>query len=465
MNRKVLLIDDSITIHRVIDLSIDDEKFDVEKVFSSEEANAKIDSFSPDIVLLDNKLDNTRIEDYIREIKGKIPASSMILLVGAFDNFSEEDAERLGADDYLVKPFNSGSLDEKLSAFSEAQDVTAPVTETVEEKDEAVEELMASIDTSEDADGESLDDLFADETPEVQVDELAEEAADDMFSGLEELTEESGAIVETEEISEPTVEENVDDLFDGLEDEPVETEVVEEDAEEESMDDFLGSLDTADDDIEFDSSDEADVSVEKVDDIADTILDDLIEDSTEPEPVVEEAPIDIPEEESVDDIFADLQEDDEDLAETEVPVVEELVEAAEETLEAAEPIEEDILVDDPVVEEEPIVEELLEVEEEPAPVVESIEEVEEPIEEIVQEVAEPVEEAVEPIVMAAAPVATAVDEDKVREIVSDIISEDFLKSVIKDVLSKNLEKVIWEIVPDMAEKLVLEEIERLKKGE
>jgi hypothetical protein len=37
--------------------------------------------------------------------------------------------------------------------------------------------------------------------------------------------------------------------------------------------------------------------------------------------------------------------------------------------------------------------------------------------------------------------------------------------VVREVISKNLEKVIWEIVPDMAEKLIIEEIEKLKKGE
>ena len=38
MKSKVLLIDDSVTIHRVIDLSIDVDRYDIVKVFSKEDA-------------------------------------------------------------------------------------------------------------------------------------------------------------------------------------------------------------------------------------------------------------------------------------------------------------------------------------------------------------------------------------------------------------------------------------------
>ena len=41
MKSKVLLIDDSVTIHRVIDLSIDVDRYDIVKVFSKEDAKKK----------------------------------------------------------------------------------------------------------------------------------------------------------------------------------------------------------------------------------------------------------------------------------------------------------------------------------------------------------------------------------------------------------------------------------------
>jgi hypothetical protein len=40
-----------------------------------------------------------------------------------------------------------------------------------------------------------------------------------------------------------------------------------------------------------------------------------------------------------------------------------------------------------------------------------------------------------------------------------------MKDIVRETVSKSLEKAVWEIVPELAEKLILEEIERIKKGQ
>ncbi len=133
MKSKVLLIDDSVTIHRVIDLSIDIDRYDIVKVFSKEDAALKMQSEQYDYILLDNKLDNIMITEYIKELKVAQPSASIILLVGAFDRFDESNLEKTGADDYLVKPFDSQSLNEKLS--SDADMMPAGIVEKIAEAD------------------------------------------------------------------------------------------------------------------------------------------------------------------------------------------------------------------------------------------------------------------------------------------------------------------------------------------
>ena len=133
MKSKVLLIDDSVTIHRVIDLSIDVDRYDIVKVFSKEDAAIKMQSEQFDYILLDNKLDNIIITEYIKELKAAQPSAEIILLVGAFDRFNESDLEKTGADDYLVKPFDSQSLNEKLS--SDADMMPAGIVEKIAEAD------------------------------------------------------------------------------------------------------------------------------------------------------------------------------------------------------------------------------------------------------------------------------------------------------------------------------------------
>ena len=133
MKSKVLLIDDSITIHRVIDLSIDFDRYDIVKVFSKEDAALKLQSEQFDYILLDNKLDNIIISEYISELKQQQKHATIILLVGAFDRFDETDLEKTKADDYLVKQFDSQSLNEKLS--SEVDMMPAGIVERIAEAD------------------------------------------------------------------------------------------------------------------------------------------------------------------------------------------------------------------------------------------------------------------------------------------------------------------------------------------
>lgn len=176
MKSKVLLIDDSVTIHRVIDLSIDVDRYDIVKVFSKEDAAIKMQSEQFDYILLDNKLDNIVISDYIKELKTAQPSAFIILLVGAFDRFDESDLEKTGADDYLVKPFDSQSLNEKLS--SDADMMPAGIVEKIAEADFARDNDDYIAPTSSLTTGEVIDGLskkeYLENLEEVQPDDLTD---------------------------------------------------------------------------------------------------------------------------------------------------------------------------------------------------------------------------------------------------------------------------------------------------
>lgn len=174
MKSKVLLIDDSVTIHRVIDLSIDIDRYDIVKVFSKEDAALKMQSEQYDYILLDNKLDNIIISEYIKELKSVQQSASVILLVGAFDRFDESDLEKTGADDYLVKPFDSQSLNEKLS--SDADMMPAGIVEKIAEADFARDNDDYITPTASLTTGEVIDSLSKKE----YLENLEEEQPDDL---------------------------------------------------------------------------------------------------------------------------------------------------------------------------------------------------------------------------------------------------------------------------------------------
>lgn len=107
--RKLLLADDSVTIQKVVNLTFADEGIEVLSVGDGDSAMEKIGEFSPDLVMADVNmpgLNGYQICEKIRE-DASLRQTPVILLVGSFEPFDEEEAKRVGADDFLTKPFQS----------------------------------------------------------------------------------------------------------------------------------------------------------------------------------------------------------------------------------------------------------------------------------------------------------------------------------------------------------------------
>ncbi len=107
--RKLLLADDSITIQKVVNLTFADEGIEVVAAGDGDAAMQKFVKIKPDLVMVDVNMpgmDGYKICELIKqdEETKHIP---VILLVGSFEPFDEDEARRVGADDYLTKPFQS----------------------------------------------------------------------------------------------------------------------------------------------------------------------------------------------------------------------------------------------------------------------------------------------------------------------------------------------------------------------
>ena len=120
--RKLLLADDSITIHKVVELILAGEGFEIKTMNNGEDALAAIPDFKPDIVLADVEM--PRMNGYLlcEKIKqdpstSKIP---VLLLAGAFEPFDEESAKRVHADGFVIKPFDAQELINKIQEAIES---------------------------------------------------------------------------------------------------------------------------------------------------------------------------------------------------------------------------------------------------------------------------------------------------------------------------------------------------------
>jgi CheY-like chemotaxis protein len=107
MPHKLLLADDSITIQRVIELTFADEDVHVRAVGDGKSAIASIQSERPDIVLADVGMPERDGYEVAEFIKGNPQLASIpvLLLTGAFEPIDESRARAVGCDGVLVKPF------------------------------------------------------------------------------------------------------------------------------------------------------------------------------------------------------------------------------------------------------------------------------------------------------------------------------------------------------------------------
>lgn len=112
---KVLVVDDDIEICNMIQMFLEKEKFQVVKAYDGEDAVKKFTTEMPSIVILDIMLPKMDGYDVCREIK-KISQVPIIMLTAKGETFDKVLGLRLGADDYMVKPFDPEELIARIRA-------------------------------------------------------------------------------------------------------------------------------------------------------------------------------------------------------------------------------------------------------------------------------------------------------------------------------------------------------------
>jgi CheY-like chemotaxis protein len=107
MSKKLLLADDSVTIQRVIELTFSGEDVQVLTAGDGEEAIARITAEKPDIVLADIGMPKRSGYDVSAFVKGNADLSHIpvLLLAGAFEPVDDAKAKEARCDGVLVKPF------------------------------------------------------------------------------------------------------------------------------------------------------------------------------------------------------------------------------------------------------------------------------------------------------------------------------------------------------------------------
>lgn len=109
MQNKIYIVDDDTNISELLKLYFEKENYKVNTFDTGRKAIEAIDKFAPDIILLDIMMPDMDGFDVLREVRktSKIP---VIMLTAKGDTFDKVLGLELGADDYVVKPFEPKEL-------------------------------------------------------------------------------------------------------------------------------------------------------------------------------------------------------------------------------------------------------------------------------------------------------------------------------------------------------------------
>ncbi len=145
MSKKILLADDSITIQKVISITFASEDYILTIVGDGDSAIVKARELRPDLIMADVAMPGKNGYE-VCEIVKKDPVlrgTPVLLLAGTFEPLNKAEAERVGADDSIVKPFESQELIEKvrtLTAKKEEPELSVPLSfETTPPQPQAAE--------------------------------------------------------------------------------------------------------------------------------------------------------------------------------------------------------------------------------------------------------------------------------------------------------------------------------------
>lgn len=113
--QRVLIVDDDASISELISIYLTKECYDTKIVHDGESAVAEYKSYSPDLILLDLMLPGIDGYEVCRTIR-KESTVPIIMLSAKVETFDKVLGLELGADDYIIKPFDAKELIARVKA-------------------------------------------------------------------------------------------------------------------------------------------------------------------------------------------------------------------------------------------------------------------------------------------------------------------------------------------------------------
>ena len=128
-DRRVLVVDDEPHLLHAVQLYLEDEGFTVLTATNGQEALRKVREQLPDTVVMDVEMPGMDGFETLQELR-KVSSAPVIMLTVRGEENDKVRGLRLGADDYLTKPFSQRELVERIRAVLRRAEMPSAVPRT-----------------------------------------------------------------------------------------------------------------------------------------------------------------------------------------------------------------------------------------------------------------------------------------------------------------------------------------------
>ena len=126
MPKQILLVEDSVTMQKVVQITFAREDYQIIATTNVDDALAKCQQQRPDIVLADASLPGKTGYELAASLRadGNLKDVPVLLMTGHFNPYDEPRAQKSGIDAHIVKPFDTQSLIDKVATLVKGRTAT-----------------------------------------------------------------------------------------------------------------------------------------------------------------------------------------------------------------------------------------------------------------------------------------------------------------------------------------------------
>jgi putative two-component system response regulator len=143
--QKILIVDDEPMIRRLLHIKLSRQGYRCEEAGNAIEALDKMGTYTADLIMLDMKMPGMSGMDLLSELKTLYPDTAVIMATAVAEANLAIQCMRLGADDYITKPFNLDEVVLNVEKTLEKRMLERQIKEYQEQLQQKVEEQTGEI--------------------------------------------------------------------------------------------------------------------------------------------------------------------------------------------------------------------------------------------------------------------------------------------------------------------------------